>query len=54
MLMMNVSEKELAEFSQQHMVKHISPEREAYLQKMREEMIQDQMRMMEAQEKYKN
>ncbi|MBQ1485392.1 MAG: hypothetical protein IIZ44_02920 [Muribaculaceae bacterium] len=54
MSMMNVSEKELAEFSQQHMVKHISPEREAYLQKMREEMIQDQMRMMEAQEKYKN
>ena len=52
-MMMNVNEEELAEFSQQHTTEHINPERKAQEQKMQEEMIEAMMLINEAQEKLK-
>lgn len=50
--MMDVSEKELEEFSRQHTTKQITPERKALMQKMQDEMIQGQMLIMEAQKRF--
>ena len=52
-MMMNVNEEELAEFSQRHTTEHINPERKAQEQKMQEEMIEAMMLINEAQEKLK-
>ena len=52
-MMMNVNEKELAEFNQQHTTEHINPERKAQEQKMQEEMLEAMMLINEAQEKLK-
>lgn len=49
--MMDVSEKDLEEFSRQHTAKQINPERKALMQKMQDEMIKGQMLIMEAQQK---
>lgn len=53
MLMMNVSEKDLKEFSQQQTNKSINPEKAAQKQKMQDEMMEATMRIMQASENLK-
>ena len=48
MLMMNVSEKELKEFSQQQTHKNNNPERAAQNQKMQDEMMEATMQILQA------